>query len=64
MKSLIKVVSLCKYMLVPTEEMRLKGAGVLFPEEIPGYGSRSWWCVMSHLVRVRVRVRAEIRVRG
>ena len=35
-KSLLRYASLCQYMLIPTEEMKLKA-----------YGSRGWWCVTS-----------------
>ena len=37
-RSLIKYATLCDYMLVPTEEEFQS----LFPELIPGYGSRGW----------------------
>ena len=43
-RSLIKYATLCDYMLVPTEEERLKGLAADYPELIPGYGSRGWWC--------------------
>ena len=40
--SLIKYTTLCRYMLVPTEETQLTGHAATFPEEIPGYGGRGW----------------------
>ena len=43
-RSLIKYATLCDYMLVPTEEERLEGNAASYPDSIPGYGSRGWWC--------------------
>ena len=39
-KSLIQWATMCQYMLIPTEEEKIKA---LFPEELPGYGRRGWW---------------------
>ena len=39
-KSLIQYATMCEYMLVPTEE---EGGLSLFPDQIPGYGTRGWW---------------------
>ena len=41
--SLIRYATLCQYMLVPTEEAKLVGNAASYPEDIPAYGSRSWW---------------------
>ena len=38
-KSLIQYATMCEYMLVPTEEEGLP----IWPEYIPGYGTRGWW---------------------
>ena len=38
-KSLIQYATMCEYMLVPTEE---EGYLSIFPNEIPGYGTRGW----------------------
>ena len=40
--SLIKYATLCKFMLIPTEEPSLTGSAAKYPEEIPGYGNRGW----------------------
>ena len=38
-KSLIQYATMCEYMLVPTEE----GGLSIYPDRIPGYGTRGWW---------------------
>ena len=40
--SLIKYATLCDYMLVPTEEKKLRFPAVAYPERIPQYGRRGW----------------------
>ena len=39
-KSLIQWATMCKYMLIPTEEEEV---GTNYPERLPGYGRRGWW---------------------
>ena len=39
--SLIAYATQCQYMLIPTEESGDLG---YYPENIPGYGTRGWWC--------------------
>ena len=39
-KSLIQWATMCKYMLIPTEEEEIS---VGYPEDLPGYGRRGWW---------------------
>ena len=39
-KSLIQWATMCKYMLIPTEEEKIRTS---FPENLPGYGRRGWW---------------------
>ena len=39
-KSLIKWTTMCQFMLVPTEEERVKA---VYPYHLPGYGGRGWW---------------------
>ena len=41
-ESLIHYTTLCKYMLVPTEERELTGHAATYPEFIPNYGERGW----------------------
>ena len=40
--SLIKYATLCKFMLIPTEESSLTYPADKYPEGIPGYGNRGW----------------------
>ena len=40
--SLIKYATLCKFMLIPTEESSLTGLAPFDPSRIPGYGDRGW----------------------
>ena len=42
-KSLIRYATLCRYMLVPTEEAWLDYEATNLPANIPTYGSRGWW---------------------
>ena len=39
--SLISYATKCQFMLIPTEE---SGDLRRYPELIPGYGTRGWWC--------------------
>ena len=39
-KSLIQWATMCQYMLIPTEEEKIRTG---FPEDLPGYGRRGWW---------------------
>ena len=39
-KSLIQWATMCKYMLIPTEQEVINA---LFPEQLRGYGRRGWW---------------------
>ena len=41
-QSLIRYATLCAFMLVPTEEEKLRGYAAEYPEDIPGYGKRGW----------------------
>ena len=42
-RSLIKYTTLCSYMLVPLDQLELEGHEAQYPEDIPDYGSRSWY---------------------
>ena len=41
-KSLIQWATMCKYMLIPTEEEEIEGY-YYYPDQLPGYGRRGWW---------------------
>ena len=41
-ESLIKYTTMCRFMLIPTEERELDPVAANYPEEIPAYGARAW----------------------
>ena len=53
MRSLIKYSTMCDFLLVPTEEENLSKCGPAsatadrFLHNVPGYGTRGWWCAES-----------------
>ena len=55
--SLIKYATLSDYMLVPTEEAELTGIAAEYPEDIPGYGKRSWCRVEYFLFSLAAEMR-------
>ena len=44
-------------MLVPTEEAKLTGLAAEYPEDIPGYGTRSWCRVEYFLFSLAAEMR-------